>query len=332
MRRPRAAAVLSADAGDISGTAHLWAASGALSAVYVFTLGAAYARGGVSTVYPIARGSGLTLTALLSGPLLGERMSATGAAGVAGVTLGVVLIGAASAGSGAPWWRRCARAWRGEAAEAVMPNAAAIAASAEEVAVEWGVSPRLLPDVDEQHVPHDPHFGVVLTPRPRARTGTAGSVCKLELSPAPRPTPPPPGHADPVPASAAAADAAAAAAQAAVQQAAASHPCGGRAARGAAYLAAVPDEVAAVALAVVTGVLIAAYSLVDKLGVARAGPIAYADLLYAVTGVCMAPIVLGWRREELADALRTKKRAILLVGAGNILTYVLVLFAMQARN
>jgi drug/metabolite transporter (DMT)-like permease len=68
--------------------------SGLIHAVYFWSLGRAYARGDLSTVYPIARGLGVALVAPLSVVLLGETPpSAQGGVGLALVVAGVVLSG-----------------------------------------------------------------------------------------------------------------------------------------------------------------------------------------------------------------------------------------------
>jgi drug/metabolite transporter (DMT)-like permease len=59
------------------------------NAYYVFLL-RAYAHGDMSHVYPLARGLGPLLVAAASGPLLGERLGAIEAAGVALVSTGIV--------------------------------------------------------------------------------------------------------------------------------------------------------------------------------------------------------------------------------------------------
>ena len=51
--------------------------------------------GWISLVYPIARGSGVGLTALLAWLLLGERINATGTAGIGLVLLGIAVMGTA---------------------------------------------------------------------------------------------------------------------------------------------------------------------------------------------------------------------------------------------
>jgi drug/metabolite transporter (DMT)-like permease len=63
--------------------------SGVFEAVYLVTLTAAYARGDLSFVYPIARGSAPLVVTPLAVVLLGERVSASGLVGIALIVAGI---------------------------------------------------------------------------------------------------------------------------------------------------------------------------------------------------------------------------------------------------
>lgn len=67
-------------------------ASGVLHVFYYVTLLRGYRKADLTVVYPLARGSGPLLSSLVAIVFLGERISALGAAGIAGVVLGVFLI------------------------------------------------------------------------------------------------------------------------------------------------------------------------------------------------------------------------------------------------
>ncbi len=71
------------------------AITGVLHGVYYRLLTAAYERGEISLVYPIARGSGVGLTALLAWFLLNEQISTAGTAGIGLVLVGILVLGAA---------------------------------------------------------------------------------------------------------------------------------------------------------------------------------------------------------------------------------------------
>jgi len=63
-----------------------------IRALYFLSLGAAYSRGDLSLVYPVARGMAPVLVPVTAAAVLGERLSAAGALGVAAVALGVYLV------------------------------------------------------------------------------------------------------------------------------------------------------------------------------------------------------------------------------------------------
>lgn len=69
------------------------AATGAIHAVYFFTLGRAYRYGDLSLVYPIARGLGIALVPVVSAPLLGEGVSLLGGVGIGLVVAGAAVLG-----------------------------------------------------------------------------------------------------------------------------------------------------------------------------------------------------------------------------------------------
>lgn len=70
----------------------LLCASALLHTVYYVTLLRGYRQADLTVVYPLARGSGPLLSSLVAILLLGEQLSAFGAAGIAGVVGGVFLI------------------------------------------------------------------------------------------------------------------------------------------------------------------------------------------------------------------------------------------------
>jgi drug/metabolite transporter (DMT)-like permease len=69
------------------------AATGLIHAGYFALLAASYRQGELSTVYPLARGTGVAGTALVARAVIGERLSALGALGVGSICLGIVLLG-----------------------------------------------------------------------------------------------------------------------------------------------------------------------------------------------------------------------------------------------
>jgi drug/metabolite transporter (DMT)-like permease len=78
-------------------TAEAWVfltGTGLLQVGYFLFLQTGYARGDLSLVYPVGRGSGALLAALAGIVLLGERPGPAGLAGIALVVLGVLMLGA----------------------------------------------------------------------------------------------------------------------------------------------------------------------------------------------------------------------------------------------
>src|SRR5262245_46983469 len=80
--------------------------------------------------------------------------------------------------------------------------------------------------------------------------------------------------------------------------------------------------------ALVTGLTIAAYSLVDKAGVARLHPMPYIALMGACLSVVLAPVVFA-DRPALGRAWRRHWRTIIVASAMNLTSYLLVLFAFR---
>jgi drug/metabolite transporter (DMT)-like permease len=70
----------------------LAAVSAALELTYIFLLSAAYRRGEVSVVYPIARGSAPLLAVLAGIGLLGERLATSQLVGVAFLLVGILAV------------------------------------------------------------------------------------------------------------------------------------------------------------------------------------------------------------------------------------------------
>ncbi len=66
-------------------------ATGVIHGLYFLALSAAYQRGEISVVYPVARGSGIALSAMGGSWLFDEHLSVTGHMGIAAVTIGILL-------------------------------------------------------------------------------------------------------------------------------------------------------------------------------------------------------------------------------------------------
>ncbi len=80
--------------------------------------------------------------------------------------------------------------------------------------------------------------------------------------------------------------------------------------------------------ALLTGLTIAAYSLVDKAGVARLHPVPYTALLGLGSSLLLLPAVLA-NPDALRQEWTVNRRAILAASTMNLTAYLLVLFAFQ---
>jgi len=69
-------------------------ATGLIHTVYFRLLAAGYEAGEISLVYPIARGSGIALTAILAVLLLKEQMTVLGSVGIGLICVGIISLGA----------------------------------------------------------------------------------------------------------------------------------------------------------------------------------------------------------------------------------------------
>jgi uncharacterized membrane protein len=67
-------------------------ATGLIHSVYFRLLAAAYEKGEISLVYPIARGSGIAFTAILAGLLLQEQFTLVGVIGICLVCSGIIAL------------------------------------------------------------------------------------------------------------------------------------------------------------------------------------------------------------------------------------------------
>lgn len=85
-------------------------------------------------------------------------------------------------------------------------------------------------------------------------------------------------------------------------------------------------------LAVLVGVTITGYSVVDKLGVGLVSPVVYVAGLASGTAMFLAPLVLVKYREECQVAWRDHKGASFWIGLGSMGTYLLILIAFRQAN
>ncbi|HMA34496.1 MAG TPA: DMT family transporter [Chloroflexia bacterium] len=85
-------------------------------------------------------------------------------------------------------------------------------------------------------------------------------------------------------------------------------------------------------LAVLTGVMIASYSAVDKVGVRYIDPVHYIYLIFLAATICFTPYILATRASLIIPEWRRNRGPILGVAALYLLTYGLVLWALTTSK
>lgn len=84
-----------------------------------------------------------------------------------------------------------------------------------------------------------------------------------------------------------------------------------------------------VLFAFITGLTIAAYSIVDKEGVARVHPMVYVYAIFLLMTIGLAPIVLRGHLDAVKNEWSTNRLAVLVGGILPLGTYLIVLLAMR---
>jgi drug/metabolite transporter (DMT)-like permease len=82
-------------------------------------------------------------------------------------------------------------------------------------------------------------------------------------------------------------------------------------------------------LALCVGVSIAAYSLVDKVGVSKMTPVLYIWFMFLIAAAVLWPTVMKRYSGEVFHTARSNIGHIMLIGIGSIGTYLMILFALQ---
>jgi drug/metabolite transporter (DMT)-like permease len=82
-------------------------------------------------------------------------------------------------------------------------------------------------------------------------------------------------------------------------------------------------------LALCIGVSIAAYSLVDKVGVGKMTPVLYIWFMFLIAAAVLWPAVMKRHRGEVLHTARANPGHITIIGIGSIGTYLMILFALQ---
>ena len=84
-----------------------------------------------------------------------------------------------------------------------------------------------------------------------------------------------------------------------------------------------------VLFALLVGSMIMSYSIVDKLGVGIANPLAYIWGMYVISTLWLTPYVIIRKRHELKNAWKNYKKHSFIIGVGSLATYLMILFIFQ---
>jgi uncharacterized membrane protein len=87
------------------------------------------------------------------------------------------------------------------------------------------------------------------------------------------------------------------------------------------------DDTKAVTLALCIGASIVAYSLVDKIGVNHTNPVVYIWSMFLIAAIVLTPSLIRRYRGTLGQEARQCIGYAVLIGAGSIGTYLMILFA-----
>ena len=89
------------------------------------------------------------------------------------------------------------------------------------------------------------------------------------------------------------------------------------------------EQLTAYTHALLVGITIIGYSIVDKLAVGHVHPVIYISGLFSLAALLLTPYVLRTHRVACLYAYRHLKTAIGLIGVGSLCTYLLILFTLR---
>jgi drug/metabolite transporter (DMT)-like permease len=84
-----------------------------------------------------------------------------------------------------------------------------------------------------------------------------------------------------------------------------------------------------VLFALLVGLMIVCYSIVDKLAVRVTNPVVYIFGMFIAASLIVSPYLLKYRRYEIMRAWRDYKRYSLIIGIGAMTTYLIILFTFR---
>ncbi|MDQ5823991.1 MAG: DMT family transporter [Chloroflexota bacterium] len=85
-------------------------------------------------------------------------------------------------------------------------------------------------------------------------------------------------------------------------------------------------------IALLTGLTIGSYSVVDKVGVGYAGPISYPFLVFSVSSLVLLPYMWLAKSQEVRREWRDNRASILAVGVMSLCGFLMVLFALTVSQ
>ncbi len=91
-------------------------------------------------------------------------------------------------------------------------------------------------------------------------------------------------------------------------------------------------QMKAVRYALLVGLMIVGYSIIDKLAVGIAHPFVYLYSFMIVFTLVLSPYILLRKKDEMVLAWRTKKRYSFIIGVGVFVTYLTILFVFQIAD
>lgn len=89
------------------------------------------------------------------------------------------------------------------------------------------------------------------------------------------------------------------------------------------------DHYRGVSFAMLVGLMIVCYSILDKLAVQETNPVVYIFGMFLVTAFIVSPYLLTRCRKEIAHAWRNYRRYSFIIGIGSMATYLIILFTFR---
>lgn len=84
--------------------------------------------------------------------------------------------------------------------------------------------------------------------------------------------------------------------------------------------------------ALIIGMLITGYSIVDKVGVYLINPIVYIWAMFSIAAICLTPVVLLTKTTTFREVWSRMRWASGAIGLGSMITYLLILYAFRLGN